>query len=66
MGQVDIICVSKKGQVVLPKKVRDDLNINSGSKLLLVEKKGRITLSKIDSLIQKEDIDKGHFFPLLA
>ena len=60
MTQVEIITVSRKGQVVLPKKVREDMQINQGSKLLLIEKEGKLTLSKLDSLLK----DKS--FTLLA
>ena len=60
MGQVEIITVSKKGQVVLPKKIREDMQIKQGSKLLLIEKEGKLILSKLDSLLK----DKS--FTLLA
>ncbi len=60
MTQVEIITVSKKGQVVLPKNVREEMRLSQGSKLLLVEKGGKVTLSKLDSLLR----DKS--FSLLA
>ena len=60
MTQVEIITVSKKGQVVLPKKVREKMGVSQGSKLLLIEKEGRATLSKLDTLLK----DKS--FTLLA
>ena len=60
MTQVEIITVSKKGQVVLPKKVREEMNVSQGSKLLLIEKEGKATLSKLDPLLK----DKS--FTLLA
>jgi len=53
MAQVEIITVSKKGQVVLPKNVREEMRIGDGSKLLLVEKSGKATLTKIDPLLQE-------------
>ena len=52
MGKVEIITVSKKGQVVLPKNVREEMRISQGSKLLLIEKGGKITLSKLDPLLK--------------
>ena len=60
MTQVEIITVSRKGQVVLPKNVREEMRVNQGSKLLLIEKEGRVTLSKLDTLLK----DKS--FTLLA
>jgi len=53
MPSVEIITVSGKGQIVLPKNVREELNINQGTKLLLVEKKGQIILSKTDEVLKK-------------
>ena len=52
MTQVEIITVSRKGQVVLPKNVREEMRVNQGSKLLLIEKEGRVTLSKLDTLLK--------------
>ena len=60
MTQVEIITVSKKGQVVLPKRIREEMKIDKGSRLLLVEKEGKATLSKLDTLMK----DKS--FTLLA
>ncbi len=54
MTQVEIITVSKKGQVVLPKKTREEMAIEQGSKLLLVEKSGKIILTKVDQLLEEE------------
>ncbi|MFH1240213.1 MAG: AbrB/MazE/SpoVT family DNA-binding domain-containing protein [Candidatus Diapherotrites archaeon] len=64
MSEVEIITVSKKGQVVLPKNIREQLHIHQGSKLLLIQKEDKITLSKVDSLIDKEPNEKK--FTLLA
>ncbi len=60
MTQIEIITVSKKGQVVLPKKIREEMRVGYGSKLLLIEKEGKATLSKLDPLLK----DKA--FTLLA
>jgi len=53
MADVEIITVSERGQIVLPKKTRDRLKAEKGTKLLLVEKEGLVTLRKV------EDIFKG-------
>jgi len=58
MTQVEIITVSKKGQVVLPKNVREQMHIGDGSKLLLVQKDNKVTLSKVDSLLKEDDHEK--------
>ena len=65
MTQVEIITVSKKGQVVLPKKVREELSIVSGSKLFLVQRKGEVTLKKVEALISKEK-NNDQLFTALA
>ena len=54
MTEVQIITLSKKGQIVLPKKVRDELRVEQGSKLLLVERQGKVTLTKLDNLLKKK------------
>lgn len=48
MSNVAVITVSKKGQIVLPKKTREDLRIKEGDKLLLVEEERKVTLSKVE------------------
>jgi len=65
MTQMEIITVSKKGQVVLPKKVREKLHIDQGSKLLLVEKDDKLTLSKVESLLAG-DKESENLFSALA
>lgn len=54
MTEMQIITLSKKGQIVLPKKVRDGLRIGQGSKLLLIEREGKVTLTKLDNLLKKK------------
>lgn len=49
MSEVAIVTVSEKGQIVLPKKMRDLLKIGEGSKLFVEEKKGQITLTKMEN-----------------
>ncbi len=40
--------VSKKGQIVIPKIIRDKLGIKPGKYLLIDEKNGRIIIEKYD------------------
>lgn len=49
MSEVAIVTVSEKGQIVLPKKMRDTLKIHEGSRLWLEEKNDRIEIIKLDS-----------------
>ncbi len=41
---LEIVNVGEKGQIVIPKKLRDNLHIAKGTKLILSEDKGRIIL----------------------
>ncbi len=50
MSEVAIVTVSEKGQIVLPKKIRDMLKIGEGTKLFVEEKRGQITLHKIENI----------------
>ncbi len=43
---MEIISVSSKGQIVIPERVRKNLNIKQGSKLILFEKEGTILIKK--------------------
>lgn len=60
---MDVVSVSSKGQVVIPEKVRKNLGIKVGSRLVLLEKEGSILMRKEDAVIKqleeperKEDI----------
>ncbi len=43
----EVVTVGEKGQVVIPKRMRDDFNIEKGTKLLIIEEKEVITLKPI-------------------
>lgn len=43
----EVVTVGEKGQVVIPKKMREDFKIEKGTKLLIIERKGTITLKPI-------------------
>ncbi|MBS3102525.1 AbrB/MazE/SpoVT family DNA-binding domain-containing protein [Candidatus Woesearchaeota archaeon] len=43
----ELITVGKKGQIVIPKKMRDDLKIDKGTKLLISEGKDKITIKPV-------------------
>lgn len=49
MSEVAIITVSEKGQIVIPKKMRDLLKIGEGTKLFVEEKNKQITLTVIEN-----------------
>ena len=43
----DLVTVGEKGQIVIPKKMRDDLKIGKGTKLLVSEDKDKITIKPV-------------------
>ncbi len=59
MSNLAVITMSEKGQVVLPKKTRDTLGLKKGEKLLLVEEKGRVTLTKVSDLTKDGKLSEG-------
>ena len=45
---MDIVHVSSKGQIVIPKSVREHLKFTAGSRLILIERKDAVILKKED------------------
>ena len=43
----EVVSVGEKGQIVIPKKIRDDLKIQKGVKLLVSEEKDRVILKPV-------------------
>lgn len=58
-SMAEVICVGEKGQIVIPKKIRDDFKIEKGIKLLITEEKGKIVLKPIT-------LQDKHLFMLLS
>ncbi len=44
---IDIVTISSKGQIVLPKKIRDEAGLAEQDKLLIVSDKEQIILKKV-------------------
>ncbi len=59
MTEVSVVTMSEKGQIVLPKKTRENLKLKRGDKLLLVEENDRVSLAKMDSLLKKKRSMEG-------
>jgi AbrB family looped-hinge helix DNA binding protein len=53
MNTLETVKVSSRGQIVIPENVREDLGIDKGTKLILVEENGRITLQKEEEFLKK-------------
>lgn len=55
----EIISVGEKGQIVIPKKIREDLKITKGTKLIIIEDKDKISIKPIK-------IDEKHLLMFLS
>lgn len=54
---IEILNVSSKGQVVIPEKIRDNLGIKTGSKLILIEKDGTLLIKKEEEILRHLEED---------
>jgi AbrB family looped-hinge helix DNA binding protein len=53
---VEITRASSKGQIVIPKGIRQSLDMKSGSLFIVTERNKMIILKKLDQRITKEDM----------
>ncbi|MEM3571358.1 MAG: AbrB/MazE/SpoVT family DNA-binding domain-containing protein [Candidatus Bathyarchaeia archaeon] len=58
---VEAIVVSQKGQITIPSKLRKELKINEGEKLLIFQEKDAIKLIPIPKLSNLAGVDKEVF-----
>ncbi|HLD79633.1 MAG TPA: AbrB/MazE/SpoVT family DNA-binding domain-containing protein [Candidatus Nanoarchaeia archaeon] len=50
---IETIKVSSKGQIVIPERIREQLEIEEGTKLVLINDGGRLFLEKEQEFLQK-------------
>lgn len=55
----ELVTVGEKGQIVIPKKIRDDLKISKGTKLIVSEDRDKITIKPVK-------LDEKHILMLLS
>jgi len=55
----ELIAVGEKGQIVIPKKFREDFKITKGVQLIVTEEKGRIILKPVK-------LSESHILMLLS
>jgi AbrB family looped-hinge helix DNA binding protein len=48
---IDVTKVSDKGQVVIPKEIRDKFNFTEGSKLIVVATGDAVILQRMDTVV---------------
>ena len=52
---IEVVNVSSRGQIVIPEKIRKNLGIKRGSKLVAIEKNGTLILKREGDLIKMLD-----------
>jgi len=50
---IETVKVSSRGQIVIPELMREELDIDEGTKLILVEKNGTITIETETKFLKK-------------
>ena len=55
----EVVTVGEKGQIVIPKKIRKELKIEKGTKLIVTEDKDKITIKPVK-------LDEKHILMLLS
>ena len=61
MGETETVVVSSKGQVTIPSKLRKQLNIEKGERLLVVQENGAIKLVPVPKLSKLAGVDEEVF-----
>ncbi len=56
---IQTIKVSSRGQVVIPEEMRNHLNIKEGTKLVTIEREGKIVMEPEESFLQKIQQSEG-------
>jgi len=54
---IEMVRVSSKGQIVLPKEIRDEAGITAKDKLLVITDERGILLQKVDERQAKKDLN---------
>lgn len=52
-----MVTVSSKGQISIPSEIRSEMNLERGSKLLVVTKGDNILLRRIDASVVEESLE---------
>ncbi|MBO3800534.1 MAG: AbrB/MazE/SpoVT family DNA-binding domain-containing protein [Candidatus Brockarchaeota archaeon] len=50
----DIAKISRKGQIVIPKSIREKLGLSTGEKILVISRNGEIVLKRIKGISLEE------------
>jgi AbrB family looped-hinge helix DNA binding protein len=58
MTEVEMVTVSSRGQIAIPAEVRDRMELEKGSKLLVVSEGDTVLLRKIDESAMEASIEE--------
>lgn len=53
-----VVTIGKKGVIVIPKGIREDLGLEEGTKLTIEKRKGEVVLKPIPRLVEMRGIAK--------
>lgn len=53
MNVIETVKVSSRGQIVIPENIREDVGIEEGTKLVMIEENGTITLKKEEQFLKE-------------
>ncbi|MBI4163690.1 MAG: AbrB/MazE/SpoVT family DNA-binding domain-containing protein [Candidatus Aenigmarchaeota archaeon] len=55
---IEVINVSSRGQIVIPEKMREELGIREGTRLVLIEKEGGLLIKKEEEVTKQLQDEK--------
>lgn len=58
MSEIDVVTVSSRGQVSIPADVRRELDLEKGTKLLVVSRGDNILLKKVDETFVEKSLEE--------
>jgi len=61
LGETETVVVSSKGQITIPSKLRKQLRIEKGERLLVVQENGAIKLVPVPKLSKLAGVDEEVF-----
>jgi AbrB family looped-hinge helix DNA binding protein len=66
MDNIKTVKISDKGQISIPKDIREELNLKEGETLIMITDGKKITLEKKDRLIKNLKSDEGKDIMLMS
>ncbi len=64
--EIQTIKLSEKGQISIPKEIREELNLNKGDKMIIVSKGNQLILQKADTMLKRMGITEESFDTMIA